>query len=135
MVVKIRCALFFLTLFFFQSVLEEHQDRPFFAVDIFVFAHANHRVGIHALACKKTSTRDQLLQNQKIQVSHWDKNQHFIQKFPRFWYLKNVNFVKKWDSETWILWKMRFQYCEFCEKWDFRNVDFVKNEFSDMWIL
>ena len=35
----------------------------------------------------------------------------------------------------WILWKLRFQNCEFCEKWDFRYVNFVKNEISEMWIL
>ena len=26
----------------------------------------------------------------------------------------------------WILWKMWFWKCEFCEKWDFENVNFVK---------
>ena len=31
------------------------------------------------------------------------------------------------SSKMWILWKMRFQKCEFCENWDFRNVNFVKN--------
>ena len=30
-------------------------------------------------------------------------------------------------SKMWILWKMRFQKCEFCENWDFENVNFVKN--------
>ena len=35
----------------------------------------------------------------------------------------------------WILWKLRFQKCEFCEKWDFKNVNFVKNEISERWIL
>ena len=35
----------------------------------------------------------------------------------------------------WILWKMRFQKCEFCEKWHFTIVNFVKNEVSKMWIL
>ena len=38
-------------------------------------------------------------------------------------------------SEMWLLWKMRFQKCEFSEKWDFRNVNFVKIEISEMWIL
>ena len=27
----------------------------------------------------------------------------------------------------WILWKMRFWKCEFCEKWDFQNVNFRIN--------
>ena len=35
----------------------------------------------------------------------------------------------------WILWKMRFWKCEFCEKWDFENVNFVKNKTLKMWIL
>ena len=39
----------------------------------------------------------------------------------------------------WILWKMRFQNCEFCEKWDFRKVKklgFSICEFLDkMWIF
>ena len=39
------------------------------------------------------------------------------------------------SSKMWILWKMIFQKCEFCEKWYFRNVNFVKNELSKMWIL
>ena len=34
-----------------------------------------------------------------------------------------------------ILWKMIFLKCEFCEKWDFRNVNFVKIEISELWIL
>ena len=56
--------------------------------------------------------------------THWGKNPLFIQKFPWFWYVK----------EMWIL-KMRFQKGEFCKKWDFRNVNFVKNEILEMWIL
>jgi len=40
---------------------------------------------------------------------------------------KNVNFVKNGTLKMWILWKMRFQKCEFYEKWDFQNVNFVKN--------
>ena len=35
----------------------------------------------------------------------------------------------------WILWKMRFWKCEFCEKWDFGNVNFVENKVLKMWIL
>ena len=35
----------------------------------------------------------------------------------------------------WILFQIRFQNCEFCEKWDFRSVNFVKNVISEMWIL
>ena len=51
-----------------------------------------------------------------------------------------INFLSKnyQEFDVWkmrILWKMRFQNCEFCEKWDFRNVNFVKNEISEMWIL
>ena len=61
----------------------------------------------------------------KLTVAHWGKNPLFIQKFPWFWYFKNVNFVKIEISEMWILWKMRFQKCEFCENWDFRNVNSV----------
>ena len=68
-------------------------------------------------------------------VTHWGKTPLFIQKFPRIWCLKYVNFVNNEISERWILWKMRFQNCEFCEKWDFRSVNFVKNEMSEMWIL
>ena len=29
-------------------------------------------------------------------------------------------------SKMWILWKLRFQKGEFCEKWDFRKVNSVK---------
>ena len=35
----------------------------------------------------------------------------------------------------WIMWKLRFQKCEFCGKWDFKNVNFVKNEILERWIL
>jgi len=39
-----------------------------------------------------------------------------------------VNFVKNEISKMWILWKMRFQKCEFCENWNVifleTNVDF-----------
>ena len=38
-------------------------------------------------------------------------------------------------SEMWILWKIRFQKCEFCEKWDFENVNFAKNKNLSMYIL
>ena len=31
--------------------------------------------------------------------------------------------------KMWILWKMSFWNCEFCEKWILENVNFVKNEF------
>ena len=37
--------------------------------------------------------------------------------------------------KMWILWKMRFWKCEFCEKWDFENVNFVKNVLLKLWIL
>ena len=30
--------------------------------------------------------------------------------------------------KMWIVRKMRFWNCEFCEKWNFKNVNFVKNE-------
>ena len=36
------------------------------------------------------------------------KNQLFIQKLPRIWCLKNVNFVKSEILKLWILCKMRF---------------------------
>ena len=67
--------------------------------------------------------------------SHWGKNQLFIQKLPKNWCWKNVNFVKNETLEMWILWEMRFWNCEFCEKWDFRNMNFEKNEISEIWIL
>ena len=42
----------------------------------------------------------------------------------------------------WIMWKLRFQKCEFYENWDFRNVNFVKieilktSDFLDkMWVF
>ena len=38
-------------------------------------------------------------------------------------------------SKIWILWELRFQKCEFCEKWDYRKVNFVKNEISERWLL
>ena len=59
--------------------------------------------------------------------AHWGKKPIFIQKFPWFWSFRNVNFVKNEVSKMWILWEMRFQKCEFCEKWGFRNVNFLKN--------
>ena len=37
--------------------------------------------------------------------------------------------------KMWILWKMIFWKCEFCEKWDFESVNFVKNEILKVWIL
>ena len=40
----------------------------------------------------------------------------------------NVNFVKNEILKVWILWKMWFWKCEFCENWDFESVNFVKNE-------
>ena len=59
----------------------------------------------------------------------------FIQKFPWFWYCKNVNFVKNEISQVRFLCKLRFQKCENGENWDFWTVDFLKNEISEMWIL
>ena len=47
----------------------------------------------------------------------------------------DVNFVKIEISEMWILWKLGFQKCEFCEKWEFTNVNFVKIEILEMWIF
>ena len=52
---------------------------------------------------------------------HWRKNQLFIQKLLRIWWLK-----------LWILWKMRLWNYEFCEKWDFQNVIFGFIE--DFWL-
>ena len=56
--------------------------------------------------------------------SHWGKNQLFIQKLPRIWYFKNVNFVKNAILKMWILWRMRFS-----------KYEFVKNDIFKMWIL
>ena len=39
------------------------------------------------------------------------------------------------NSKVWILWKLWFRKCEFCEKWDFINVNFVKIEILEMRIL
>ena len=41
-----------------------------------------------------------------------------------------MNFVKNDILKLWILWKMGFGKCEFCEKRDFGNVHFVKKESS-----
>ena len=51
------------------------------------------------------------------------------------WDFENMNFVENRTLKMWILWKMRFQKCEFCEKQDFKNVNLVKNETLKMWIL
>ena len=45
------------------------------------------------------------------------------------------NLVKNEVLKMWILTKMRFWKCEFCQKWGFENVNFVKNEILKMWIL
>ena len=63
------------------------------------------------------------------------ENKFFIQKLPRIWCLKNVNFVKNKTLKLWILWKMRLWNCEFCQKWDFENMNFVKNEIFKMLIF
>jgi len=57
------------------------------------------------------------------EMTHWGKNQLFIQKFP-------------WldVSKMWILWKMRLWKCEFCENWDFEIVNLVKNDIVKLWI-
>ena len=60
--------------------------------------------------------------------------------------LENVNFVRYDTLEMWILWKLRFWKCEFCEnyffenvnlskKCKFRNVILVKIGNIEMWIL
>ena len=60
----------------------------------------------------------------------WGKPQLFIQKTLDFGVWK-----------MWILWKLRFCKCEFCEKCEFENVNFVKIEIfklrylDKMWIL
>jgi len=36
--------------------------------------------------------------------------------------------------KMWILWKMIFWNCEFCEKWYFEIVNFVKYETLKLWI-
>ena len=46
-----------------------------------------------------------------------------------------MNFVKNEILNAWILWKMRFWKCEFCEKWDFKIVNFGKIENFKMWFL
>ena len=71
----------------------------------------------------------------KCEYSHWAKNQLFIQKLPRIWCLENVNFVKNETLKLWILRKMWFWNCEFCEKQDFEIVNFVKNEIFKLWFL
>ena len=38
-----------------------------------------------------------------------------------------MNFVKNEILEMWILSKIRFWNCEFCQKWDFHNVNFWIN--------
>ena len=38
---------------------------------------------------------------------HWGKNQIFIQKLPKMWCFKNVNFAKNEIWKLWILSKMR----------------------------
>ena len=48
------------------------------------------------------------------------------------WDFENMNFVENRTLKMWILWKMRFQKCEFCEKQDFKNVNLVKNEISEL---
>ena len=46
-----------------------------------------------------------------------------------------MNLVKSNTLKMWILWKMRFWKCEFCQKCEFENVNFVKNENLKMWIF
>ena len=47
-----------------------------------------------------------------------------------------MNFVKNNTLKMWILSKIIFLKCEFCEKWCcFENVNFVKNEIFKMWSL
>ena len=65
------------------------------------------------------------LLNEKWVDAHWGKNQLFIQKLPRIWSLKNVNFAKNKILKLWILWKMIFWKREFCEKWDFSKHEFL----------
>ena len=48
---------------------------------------------------------------------------------------ESVNFVKIEILKMWILWKMRFWKCEFCENLDFENVNFVKIGNLEMLIL
>ena len=70
-------------------------------------------------------------------TDYWGKKQHFIQKFPRIWCLKNVNFVKNETLKMWILSRMRLWKCEFCQKmrhWkcEFcQKMRFLKCEFLD----
>ena len=74
------------------------------------------------LHCLKITEKGLIVPN--IKRAHWGKNPLFIQKFPWFWYFKNVNFMKNDISKMRFLWKMRIQ-----------NVNFAKNEISKMWTL
>ena len=38
-----------LALLFLETVFEEHEDWPLLAVDVLVFAHGDHGLGIHGL--------------------------------------------------------------------------------------
>ena len=46
-----------------------------------------------------------------------------------------MNFVKNEILKMWILWKMRFWNCEFCEEWVFENAIFLKIETFKMRFL
>ena len=47
---------------------------------------------------------------------------------------ENAIFVKNVILKVWILWKMRFWMCDFCEKCGFESVNFVKNVILKVWI-
>ena len=65
---------------------------------------------------KNFSKYIKLYRKLRVRKAHWGKNQLFIQKLPRIWCLKNVNFVQNETLKLWILWKMKLWKCEFCEK-------------------
>ena len=51
--------------------------------------------------------------------THWGKIPLFIHICLGIWCLNNVNIVKNEILKMWILWKMWFWKCEFCQKYFF----------------
>ena len=82
------------------------------------------------LLTNKTCTSIDSLKNCTLGQKHT-----FYPKIPGFGYYKKCDFWLKLVPSLWILWKMIFSECEFCQKWYFQNVNFVKNETFKMWIL
>ena len=46
-----------------------------------------------------------------------------------------TQFPRVWCRKMWIMWKIAFQKCEFCQIWDFRYVNFEENDILKMWLL